>query len=836
MSVTDLCGTWTLTRPSTAQQWPATVPGCVHTDLAANGVVPDINWRDNEGYQRWIVEEEWSYSREFTLGNDALAALPLVLVCDGLDTLAQVRINDQNVLHATSMFQCWSVDISSAVHCGTNRIEIRFLSPLPAMEEGQARRPMIGWNVYSPRFAGRAWVRKMACSFGWDWGPIAPTAGIWKPIRIVSGSGSRIEELRIRQQHSHQEVVLHCSWSCSHPAPSRLTLSYEGEPVATVTSPAGSHRTTLAVPNPRLWWPNALGDHPLYTVKLDLFDNETITDSCSRRIGLRTLELRRERDTHGESFTFAINGRPFFAKGANWVPHRILLPTITTGDYRRLVQDAADAQMNMLRVWGGGIYESDAFYDACDEHGILVWQDLAFACGTYPLSDSAFIASVRGELRDNVRRLRHHPSLALWCGNNELEMGFAGKPGYPWEEYAAFFDTLLPGIVNEYDGDTPYWPGSPHSPLGEREDSNNDSCGDAHHWDVFFGNRPFEAQRTWKCRFMSEYGFQSFPELKTVATMCDTPDHNITSRIMDYHQRCQMGNRTIFSYLLDWYQMPEDFAKTLFMSQVTQSTCVRYAAEHLRRMQPLCQGVLYWQINDIWPCASWSSIDSEGRWKVLHYEAKRFFSPVLVSLEEDLAASTVRVHVSNQRLDPLNATVTWRVTDTDGVDLLCGEGAAVCGPQSGTCLADLDCTPFFSCRRPNDLLIWAVCREGDEVLSRSCVSIVRPKHLTLANPAIAWKSGRDERGDFIELTCRRPALYVWLSFTESDALFSDNALHMLPGEIRRISVRRAPPLETIATQLTIMSLNDCMTGVRSADTPLASPPPGFVQWVKDDGV
>jgi beta-mannosidase len=440
----------------------------------------------------------------------------------------------------------------------------------------------------------------------------------------------------------------------------------------------------------------------------------------------------------------------------------------------------------MLRVWGGGIYESDDFYDLCDELGILVWQDFLFACGVYPSWDDAFLANVAAEAVDNIRRLRHHASLALWCGNNEIEGSFAGHPDYTWEEYGRLFDDLLPRLCRELDPGRPYWPGSAHSPVGSRAECNDDNSGDAHNWNVFFGRQSFEWQRTWQCRFMSEYGFQSFPELRTVESFTAPEDRFFMSRIMDYHQRSEVGNQAMISYLLDWFPLPQDFAATLLFTQFTQALCVRYGAEHLRRIQPRCQGVLYWQLNDIWPCASWSSIDSFGRWKTLQYEAKRFFAPILVSIEEDMRTSTARIHLSNQLLTPAVIEVRWQITDTDGVVLLENSEMVIQPPQTGSYLADLDVRPFLLTHHPHDLIVWVWGVQDGVIVSRNCAPLARPKHLSLADPVLEVQPD----GDSVVVSCRKPALYVMLSSPEEDPIFEDNCFHLHPAEPRRFN---APP-------------------------------------------
>jgi beta-mannosidase len=607
-----------------------------------------------------------------------------------------------------------------------------------------------------------------------------------------------------------------------------LELRREGNLIAEANASSSDGRATLVVKNPELWWPNTLGAQPLYELHATLTADSGAQDIWQRRIGLRQLRLVRELDSVGESFYFEINGRTMFAKGANWVPARILLPQITREDYRKLLQDTADANMNMLRVWGGGIYENDDFYDLCDELGILVWQDFIFACGVYPSWDPAFLASVEAEARDNIRRIRHHPSLALWCGNNELEGNdtFVGAKDYPWEDYAPLFDRLLPKLCSELDPDTAYWPSSPHSPLGDRKDSGSDLSGDTHHWSVFFGRQSFESQRTWRTRFMSEFGFQSYPELRTIESFTAPEDRALMSRILDYHQRSEVGNQTIMSYLLDWFQPPLDFAALLTLSQVTQSLCVRYATEHLRRLQPLCGGVLYWQINDIWPCASWSSIDSFGRWKALHYDAKRFFAPILVSIEEDLLASTARIHISNQSATDLEVDVRWQITDTDGKVLLAHKASVPVASQSGQYVADLDAKPFLNKFHAHDLMVWAWASVRGTVVSRNWVPLARPKHLSLAEPQIHAEVKAIAEGTSIYLSCKKPAPYIVLGLEKEDALFDDNFFHLHPGEPRTIKVVRGPSEAVIRKQLTVRSLANWMP-VRPVDQILPPKAEGY---------
>jgi beta-mannosidase len=821
----SLNGAWTLQRPKTGDSWPATVPGCVHSDLGRAGVLPPLDWRDNEATQQWIDGEAWTYRRTFFLDEASAAGAAVELVCEGLDTLATVSLNGNIVLETDNMFRTWRTPVASCLRAGENSIEIAFHSTLPKIAEGQAKRPLREWNIYFDRHRGRGYVRKMACSYGWDWGPVAPTAGIWKNIRLEFFRAARWEDLHIRQKHSPGLATLEIEWKVSGAGEIRFELWRDGRLIAEKTTDSSNANAILEIKNPDLWWPHTLGAQPLYELRAILTDPSGRQDVWKRRLGLRALRLVRERDEIGESFFYEINGRAIFCKGANWIPIRILLPEITREDYRKLLQDAADANMNMLRVWGGGIYENDDFYDLCDELGILVWQDFAFSCGMYPSWDDDFLASVAAEARDNIRRLRHHASLALWCGNNELEMGFAGKADYPWEVYGRLFDQLLPRLCAELDPDTAYWPSSPYTPVGDRDDFNSDLSGDTHHWSVFFGREPFEAQRTWRTRFMSEFGFQSYPELRTIESFTAPEDRSFMSRILDYHQRSEVGNQTIFSYLLDWFQPPLAFAELLTLSQITHSLCVRYAVEHLRRIQPLCGGVLYWQINDIWPCASWSSIDSFGRWKALHYEARRFFAPVLVSIEEDLLTGQARIHLSNQSPDDRVPDVRWQVTDTDGKVLLENKASVSAPSQTGHYIADIDTGALLEMYHAHDLMVWAWASENGTVLSRNWASLARPKYLSVADPQIETVIEATPGGTLLHLSCAKPAPYVVLALKDADARFDDNFFHLHPGEKRTIKMT-AGPATLLRDQLTIRSLADWMPARKTTDT-LPPRPAGY---------
>ena len=821
----SLNGQWECRRCGTEQVIPATVPGVVHLDLLRAGLLEDMNWRDNERKQQWIAETDWLYSREFKVDEDFFSCQNILLRCEGLDTLADVLVNGQKLMHADNMFRTWEVDVKEHLHVGVNRLEVHFYSPVPYMAERQKERSLPCWNSYDPRYRGKSWLRKMPCSFGWDWGLMAVTCGIWRDISLIGVQRARISDVAFTQKHAGGKVTLDVTARVSRTKGQNLHLvarigrGRDDRIIANdVELPYTDATLPLVLEKPELWWPNGLGKQTLYTLTVELVDGNSnqIIDVWQKRIGLRQLELDRHKDQWGESFQFKINGVPFFAKGANWVPADILIPRLTRDDYRRLIGDAVAANMNMIRAWGGGIYEQDEFYECCDEMGILVWQDFIFACSTYPTFDDDFMDNVEAELVDNIRRLRHHPCIALFCGNNELEQGLVSdswnERSMSWSDYGRLFDHLMPKLVARLAPQIPYWPCSPHTPIGDRRNFNDPTCGDAHCWDVWFGGKPFEFQREWTHRFMSEFGFQSFPELRTIESFTEPRDRNLTSYIMDYHQRSVNGNRKIFSYLLDWFRMPNGLEETLWLTQITQAAAIQYACEHARRIQPRMMGTLYWQINDLWPCASWSSIDVFGRWKALHYLAKRFFAPLLVSIVEDLKLQTMAIHVSNHLLVKKELLCQWWATRVDGTMLGGGEMNVQVEPQSNKQVDIFDCAEQIKKYGERDIIFWAYLFDGDDIVSANFQTFAKPKHLELLDPQIHVDvaAGKQDGEFTVFLNANYPALFVRLQIAGVDAQFSDNFFALDGSRERRVTVWPKEPLslEELHQKLQVRSLVD----------------------------
>jgi beta-mannosidase len=830
---------WTLRRSDQKKTLPARVPGCVHADLLRAKALPPLFWRDNEIVHKELIRHDWVWEKTFVCTPDLLARPRIWLRAEGLDTLAEIRVNGTVVLTADNMFRTWEADLKPVLKPGKNSISVTIRSPLPVMAERNRQRNLPQWNCYDPAFAGRGHVRKQACSFGWDWGPAAPSSGIWQPLTIHAADHGRLVQVRVTQHHTPGCVRLMVTpevegWGGTLGV--HAVLNRAGAQVAAATGAAGAS-LELVVDQPELWWPNGLGVQPLYELRVELLGPAGTVDVWQRRIGLRTLELVREADQFGESFAFRCNGLRFFAKGANWIPCDVWPSEVNPTTVRRLLADAAACHMNMIREWGGGIYESDTFYDTCDELGLLVWQDCMFACGTYPGGDPAFLANVAAEIRDQARRLRDHACMALWCGNNELEQGIVGDGWTSWRmdwpEYKAIFDELLPRVLAAESPAIPYWPCSPHTPKGDRTQFNDPASGDAHCWDVWFGSQPFEKQREWSHRFQSEFGFQSLPEPRTVAEFTLPEDRNLTSRIMDFHQRSVgTGNKQIMRYLLDWFRLPTQFDELLWATQVLQGLCIQFAAEHTRRNQQRMEGCLYWQLNDRWPAATWSSIDWRGRWKALQYMARRFFAPVLVSGLENLEKSTVAVHLSNQRATPFRGEVRWRITDARGKQLATGRTAVTVPAQTNHEVRVLDCTALRrragahlanglnldilgtgalgQFRADSDTLVWLEAWEGRTLVSRSLVLWSRPKHLDLVAPKITTQVKAVAGAYQITLKSQHPALWTRMELHGIDARFSDNFLHLDSHTPQTVTVTPSRPLNIaqVRKHLRVTSLMD----------------------------
>lgn len=789
----NLGGAWRM-READSQTWhSAHVPGSVYADLMADGTMPDPFWRENEldAFER--MKKDYVYQRAFTVTEAQLAHAHVELVCEGLDTLAHVSLNGREIAFADNMHITWVWDVKEQLHAGENTLEIRFDSPILYCAKKAEEAP--GWES-SDATPGFRHLRKAHCMFGWDWGPRLPDAGIWRPIFLRTWDTARLENALMLQAHHdgvvdvtiRPEIAGESAWSAEITAP-------DGEVIIIPETTAAEQ--VIAIQNPQLWWPNGLGKQPLYRVTVRLATGDTRV----WRIGLRTMTVSREKDEWGEEFCHVVNGMKVFAMGADYIPEDNILARVTPERTRRLLEDCKAANFNAIRVWGGGYYPDDAFYDICDELGLLVWQDLMYACAFYDLTPD-FERSIRVETHQNVARLRHHASLALICGNNEMEMFMAGAnsalinhrtwefvPTYPHHitDYVKMFEYILPAIVKETAPQTYWWPASPSSG-GNFDAPNDENRGDNHYWDVWHGEKPFTEYRKFFFRYASEFGFQSFPCLKSVEQFTLPDDRNIFSRVMERHQRNQAANGKILSYLSQTFRYPNSFDDLLYASQLMQAEAIRYGVEHWRRNRGRCMGAIIWQLNDIWPVASWASIDYYGRWKALHYAAKRFFAPVMISAEEEGELSqnpkineyhpaplekSFRLNVCNETLRDVTGEVVWALRTPDGEIVRQNQQTLTIPAMSAKWLDKVDCA---DASLTGHYISFAFVVD-DVALSEGTCIFCAPKHFEFIDPLLTV----EKRGDTLVVTSHAYAKQVWLESEDADLLLDDNAFDMNPG-------------------------------------------------------
>lgn len=806
MKYITLNGEWEMRATDEEKLHPVTVPGSVYSAYLQDGTMEDPFWRENELQAYELLKKDYEFSRVFEVSAETLNHPHVFLRCDGLDTLATVLINGQKLAYADNMHITWMWEAKELLKEGENEILIRFDSPILAALEAGEKSP--GW-CSTDAIPGYPHIRKTHCMYGWDWGPRLPDAGIWKDIGLVAADDVLLDSVKVLQHHEEGRVTLDIE--------PELFLGTDCDYRLTLTDPDGKEtvyefrgRTEIEVADPKLWWPAGYGDQPLYTLKTEALVNGTVQDEKTIRIGLRTLTIHREKDQWGEEFCHMVNGVKIFAMGGDYIPEDNLLFRVTPERTRRLLEDAKLANFNTVRVWGGGYYPKDDFYDTCDELGLLVWQDCMFACAFYDLTP-AFEKSIRAEIRQNVKRIRHHACLAILCGNNEMEEFHEEaiiaeiKSGMKDPEmsrashhsdYIKMFEYILPGICEEEAPQTFYWPSSPSSG-GGFDEAQSENRGDTHYWDVWHGEKPFSDYRKHFFRYASEFGFQSFPCLKTVESFTLPEDRNIFSRIMERHQRNKSANGKILAYLAQTFRYPASFDHLLYTSQLLQAEAIKCGVEHWRRNRGRCMGAIYWQLNDCWPVASWASVDYFGRWKALHYYAKRFFAPVMISCEEqgehtqnpsinellkDPLRFSARLNVANETMNEVSGKVKWTLRTSDGTVIRAGEQDVIVPALTSLWLDDLDFTDIVN--RTEHYFSYSFEAGGEEV-SYGSVLFCAPKHFEWKDPHLTVT---EENGEVV-VRADAHAGSVFIESDDPDLLLGDNFFSMDPGEKRIKCVR-----------------------------------------------
>lgn len=803
---------WKLYYPKKKEGISATVPGSVYNDLLVNGLMEDPYYRDNEREALKIMENDFEYVTRFDVPEEILTEEKILLHFDGIDTVADIYLNGQWIAYVENMHRIWEFSVKELLKPEDNELKVVLHSPTRFIKEADKKNTLLGTT---DAMAGFPHLRKAHCMFGFDWGPRLPDAGIWREVRLLGFTDARFDSVYLTQHHESGRVRLTaavdvertseerpCRFGKDNRKLSGLSLQ------ALVTDPEGRCKIFgqseiiegMEIENPRLWWPNGYGEQPLYQMEIRLLKDGKTLDSWKRKIGLRTLTMHIEKDKYGEQFCHEINGVRIFAMGGDYIPEDNILSRVTEERTRALLMDAKMANYNCIRVWGGGHYPNDSFWDICDELGLIVWEDFMFACAVYDLSDE-FEENITAEFIDNIKRIRHHASLGLWCGNNEMEM-FVGEGTWvskPKEksDYVKMYEYLLPKILKKYDPNTFYWPASPSSG-GYFDKPNDENRGDVHYWDVWHGDKPFSEYRKFYFRYVSEFGFQSFPSLKTCETFTLPADRNIFSYVMEKHQRNASANGKIMNYLEQTFLYPTSFETVLYASQLLQAEAIRYGVEHFRRNRGRCMGTVVWQLNDCWPVASWSSIDYYGRWKALHYYEKRCFAPIMLSCKEEgiitqdanpnaepyEVEKSIHLNVVNETREEVHVTVRWALRNA-GAEILKSREAELDVPALSAVWLPKQELP--EAELYGNYVSYECLREG-VCLSEGTVLFSPPKHFRFEDPQLS----ADVLGDELIVRAQAYAKSVEIINGADDMLLEDNYFDMNAGE-RRVKILRGNP-------------------------------------------
>ena len=833
-AVKNLHEGWKFRQARLTNWYPATVPGVVHTDLLQNKIIEDPFFRLNERGLQWIDKEDWVYETCFTLAADMMRKENMELVFEGLDTYADVYLNDECILKANNMFRRWSIPVRQYIREENNILKVYFHSPvkidvpkwdaLPYQYPASNDQSENG-GLFNKKIS--IFARKAGYHYGWDWGPRLVTSGIWRPVYIRAWSDLRINDVFIEQKEvgaGRAVIAGHVELDADKDMDGVLvTITDEatgrvlGEWQADLKR--GTNRVTVdfVLHKPKLWWSNGLGEPFLYRFRTDIIAGGELLDSKTERVGIRSLKVVHQPDKDGHTFYIELNGRPVFAKGANYIPLDNFLPRVTPENYKRTILDAAGVNMNMLRVWGGGIYENDVFYDLCDEHGIMIWQDFMFACSMYP-AEGALLDNIHQEAVDNVKRLRNHACIALWCGNNECQDAWLGwgwkreierqNKEYAdkiWAQYRQQYHVTLPGVVREYAPGTFYWPSSPFAFEGEMSGTTD---GDRHYWSVWHGKAPISDYDSEKSRFFSEYGFQSFPEFESVKRYAPYPeDWDIRSEVMMSHQRGgDHANGLIETYLLNEYKKPRDFRAFLYMNHVLQGDAIKTAIESHRRQMPYNMGTLFWQHNDCWPVASWASRDYYGRWKAQHYYVRKAYDDILIS--PVVEGDDLKVYAVSDRLENTSGRLQLQVCQFDGTVVHhWGKSVGISGNDSRVCFS----APLAKLLEGVDrgtvyVRVDYTDKSGRVYHNNYCLG--KQKDMDYPKVDLQTEVRSIEGGYEVTVSADKFARAVCLSVADNESVYSDNYFDVQPKSSVQVQVRTRLSAEAFNGSLRLTCLNN----------------------------
>ena len=804
---------WQFSEAAKNEWKEAVVPGSVQSDLIRLGVLPDPYYGTNENLVQWPEEKDWDYRMSFNLTAEQLKSDEVLLTFEGLDTHADVFLNGARILKTQNMFVGHKIPVKNSLRTGENNLFIRFYSPVKLMEPAQltAGYEYPAGNDHSDKKVS-IFNRKAPYQFGWDWGIRLVQMGIWKPVTLQFYNKANIENFYVKQISIAKDKALTDNqieiYSITE-TPVKISTGaiFNNLPVQSIEKEIVLKKgkniinIPVTIKNPNLWMPAGWGNQSLYDFYVKVYIGDQLITEKTEKIGLRKVRLVQQPDEHGKSFYFEVNDIPLFAKGTNYIPGEILRTKQDKAYYNRLFDNLTEANMNFIRVWGGGTYEDDYFYQLADEKGILVWQDFIFGCVPYP-SDDAFLANVKEEVIYNVKRLRNHASLAFWCGNNEIDEGldhwgwdkeYSAEINKEWREgYNKTFHKLIPELVNEYDGTRSYIHGSPYNSNWGNIESFSSS--DVHDWGLWHGRMPFEAMADRLPRFASEFGFQSFPEMKTIRTFATEKDFDISSDVMKIHQKSGVGNTVIKQYMDMYYHAPKNFEDLVYVGLVMQGNGMKEAVEANRRGRPFCMGALYWQLNDDWPVVSWSSVDYYNNWKAQHYKMRDVFAPIaLGSMVKNNQLSYMTM--SDKLEDVNNLTLNVQVIDFSGKKIKSFNQKVIAKANTSQKVKTFDVDKLLTEEQKHNSVVhaWLSDKNG-KIISVKDYYFFWPNKLNLPETTVS-KSVKYEDGKYtVTLSSPKLAKDVFVEIPVQGARFSDNFFDLLPGQKKVITIT-APELK-----------------------------------------